>query len=174
MKYDSVSRGFHWLTVAIVTVMVPVGLIMTQEIDRSITDPLFVLHKGLGATFLVILVLRIGWRLARPAPPLPKELPVLQRRVARLTHVGLYVLLAVMVTSGYVRVTMGGFPIEWFNAIGIPPLLPVNKPVAEVASEVHEVTKTLLIGLILLHVAAAAYHGWRRRDGVVSRMWPPI
>lgn len=174
MKYDAVSRRFHWITVLIVAIMVPVGLIMTQDIERPLQDSLFILHKGLGSIFLVVIAARLIWRVLRPAPPLPNVVPPLQRRIARLTHVGLYVLLVVMAGSGYVRVTTGGFPIEWLNAIGVPPLLPVDKPVSEVASTVHETTKYLLIGLISLHVAAAAFHGLIRRDGVFRRMWPPI
>ncbi len=174
MRHGKVARGFHWITVVIVTIMLPVGLVMTQEIERPLQDALFVLHKGLGSLFLVLILARLAWRAANPAPPLPEAIPDWQRRVARLTHGGLYLLLVVMAVSGYVRVTTGGFPIEWLNAIGVPPLLPVDKPVSKLASEVHDVTKTLLIGLISLHVAAAAYHGLVRRDGVFRRMWPPI
>lgn len=174
MKYDRISRGFHWITVVIVAVMLPVGLTMTQEIERPLQDRLFILHKGLGSMFLVLILARLTWRIVHPAPPLPNVVPPLQRRVARLTHGGLYLLLLVMAVSGYVRVTTGGFPIELLNAIGVPPLLPVYKPVSEAASAVHEVTKFLLIGLISLHVAAAALHGLVRRDGVFRRMWPPI
>ena len=175
MGYDVVSRLFHWVTVLIVLVMIPVGLYMTQDgIPKATQDRLFILHKGLGAVFLLVILARIGWRLFHRPPPLPASIPRAQRLAAEAVHGGLYFLLLVMAVSGYVRVTTGGFPIEWLNAVGIPPLLPKAEAVSKVASGVHAVAKSLLILLILAHVGAAAYHGLVRRDGVFSRMWPPV
>jgi cytochrome b561 len=174
MGYGVVSRVFHWVTVLMVAMMIPVGLIMTQEIPRSVQDPLFILHKSLGPAVFVVVVLRLGWRLMHPPPPLPDDIPSIQRLAATAVHAGLYVLLIVMTVSGYVRVTTGGFPIELLNALGIPPLFGKDEEVAEIAKTVHATAKYVLVALIGMHVAAAAYHGIVRRDGVFSRMWPPF
>ncbi len=163
------------MTVLVVAIMIPVGLYMTQDgLPKPTQDRLFILHKGLGAVFLVVIVARIGWRLFNRPPPLPASLSRGQRLAAEAVHGGLYLFLLVMAVSGYVRVTTGGFPIEWLNAVGIPPLLPKAEAVSKVASIIHAVAKNGLILLILMHVGAAAYHGIIRRDGVVSRMWPPV
>lgn len=173
MGYGVIARMFHWITVLIVFVMIPVGLTMTQDIPRRFQDPLFMLHKGLGVVFLVLILARIVWRIGHPPPALPAHIPKLQRRAAEGTHLALYGMLLIMAVSGYVRVTAGGFPIEWLDALGVPPLLPKMERVAEIASAVHATAKTLLIALIALHVAAACWHGLIRRDGVFGRMWPP-
>lgn len=173
MGYGIVSRLFHWLTVLIVLVMIPVGLTMVQEIPKATQDRLFILHKGLGSVFLVVILLRVCWRIVVPPSPLPATIPSWQRRAAGAVHLGLYALLLVMAVSGYVRVTTGGFPIEWLNALGIPPLFPKAEGVSKIASGVHAVAKNLLIVLIAVHVAAAIQHGFRR-DGILSRMWPPV
>lgn len=174
MGYGVVARVFHWLTVVLVLIMIPAGTIMIQEIPRPTQDALFILHKGLGPFVLLVVLLRLAWRFASPPPPLPQEMPKLQRLAAGTVHAGLYAVLIVMAVSGYVRVTTGGFPIESLRALGIPPLLPKNESVAEVAKAIHATARYVLIALILLHVAAAAYHGIIRRDGVFSRMWPPF
>jgi cytochrome b561 len=174
LRYGLVSRLFHWLTVLLVLVMIPVGLTMIQEIPRPVQDRLFVVHKGLGPVVLVVVLLRLAWRALHPAPPLPPDLPALQRHAAVAVHAGLYALLIVMAVSGYVRVTTGGFPIEALRAIGIPPLLPKNEAVAEVAKRVHATAVIGLLVLIAMHVGAAAWHGLVRRDGIVARMWPPF
>jgi cytochrome b561 len=174
MGYGTVSRLFHWVTVVLVLVMIPAGLVMIQDIPRPLQDKLFILHKGLGPVVFVVVVLRLAWRGLHPPPPLPADIPALQRRAAGLVHAGLYVFLLVQTVSGYVRVTTGGFPLEFLRALGIPPLLPKAEGVSRVAESVHAVSVTVLIALICAHVGAAAYHGLVRRDGVVSRMWPPI
>lgn len=174
MGYGVVARLFHWITVLIVLVMISVGLTMTQDIPRRFQDPLFVLHKGLGAMFLLLIFGRIAWRIGHPPPPLPSSLPRPQRMAAESVHIALYAMLLVMAISGYVRVTTGGFPIEWLEAIGVPPLLPKMERVAKLASSVHAAGKTVLIALIVVHVSAAIWHGAVRRDGVFGRMWPPF
>ena len=119
MGYGVVARVFHWLTVLIVLIMIPVGLIMTQDIPRNIQDPLFILHKALGPILLVVVLLQLGWRASHPPPPLPADIPPLQRRAAAAVHAGLYLFLIVQAVSGYVRVTTGGFPLELLEALGI-------------------------------------------------------
>lgn len=174
MGYGTVSRIFHWVTVVLVAVMIPVGLVMIQDIPRPVQDPLFILHKGLGPFVLVVVLLRLVWRAFHPAPPLPASVPEIQARLAGAVHVGLYTFLVVQAVSGYVRVTAGGFPNEVLDRLGIPPLLPKAERLGEFASGVHAVSAAVLIILIGMHVGAAAYHGIVRRDGVFSRMWPPF
>ncbi len=174
MGYGTLARLFHWTTVLLVLVMIPVGLIMIQDIPRGMQDPLFILHKSLGPVVLVVVLLRLAWRQASPPPPLPAEVPPFQQRIAGLVHIGLYTFLIVQAVSGYVRVTTGGFPIEGLRALGIPPLLPKAEGVSKIASTVHEVSAVILLILIAMHVGGAIYHGFVRRDGVVARMWPPV
>lgn len=165
---------FHWVTVLLVLVMIPVGLTMIQEIPRPVQDRLFILHKGLGPVVLVVVILRLFWRMFHAPPPLPEDISMLQRHAAATVHALLYVFLLIMGVSGYVRVTTGGFPIEFLDYLGIPPLFTKAEEVAEVAKAIHATAIVGLLILIGLHVAAAAYHGIVRRDGVILRMWPPI
>lgn len=174
MGYGTVARLFHWTTVLLILAMIPVGIAMTQDIPRPLQDRLFILHKGLGPLALVVVLARLAWRAFHAPPPLPPSVPPLQARAAGLVHAGLYAFLILQAVSGYVRVATGGFPIEALRALGIPPLLPKNEAVGELASTIHSLSVVVLILLIALHVGAAAYHGLVRGDGVFSRMWPPI
>lgn len=173
MGYGVASRMLHWLTVLLVVVMIPVGMIMIQDLPRATQNALFILHKGLGPIVFVVVALRLAVRLASPPPPLPASVPDLQRRLAGLVHVGLYLFLIIMAVSGYVRTIAGGFPIELLNELGVPPLLGRDKALAETAKAIHATAKYGLVALIGVHVAAAAYHGIVKHDGVMSRMWPP-
>ena len=173
MKYDRISRALHWATALLVLMMISAGLTMTSEVERWLQDLLFIFHKNTGLLILLLVLLRLAWRAGHSAPPLPDQVPRLQRIAARLNHAGLYVLLLVMALSGLVRVLAGGFPIELLDWLNVPPVLPNSEPLAEAAKALHAGAKYALIILIGLHVAAAGYHGLWRRDGVVGRMWPP-
>jgi cytochrome b561 len=76
--------------------------------------------------------------------------------------------------AGYIRVKAGGFPIESLDALGAPSLVPRSEALEETAKAVHYFGGIALGAVIAVHIAAAAYHGLVRRDGVVSRMWPPF
>ena len=172
--YDTVQRVLHWLTVAMVLVMVSAGMAMTHEAFKPVQDQLYIVHKNGGVLLFLVLVVRLGWRLTHRPTPLPASIPSIHRRVSALTHALLYVLLFTMVTTGYLRVIGGGFPIEILNALGIPPLVPTMRETATIISAVHKATAYTLIVVIVVHVTAALQHALVEKDGVMERIWPPV
>ncbi len=172
--YDTVQRVFHWLTVAWVLVMIPVGIAMTHDAFKPIQDQLFIVHKNGGTLLILVLVGRLAWRLTHPPTPLPASLPSIHRRVSKLTHALLYVLLFTMVITGYLRVVGGGFPIELLNFLGIPPLVPSLGDAATTLSAVHKFTAYALVVVAVIHVTAALQHALVQKDEVMQRIWPPV
>lgn len=171
--YRAPARLMHWLTVLLVFSTIPAGLIMVQEgLSRPLQNSLFIWHKNIGVVILVLVLVRLAYRAAHPPPPLPASLSPAQAAIAGLTHWGMYGLLLVMAISGYVRVRAGGFPIEYLDMLGVPPLVPRSEALAETAKTIHFWARFPLVALILMHVGAAAFHGIVKRDGVFSRMWP--
>lgn len=175
VKYATPARLFHWLTAVVVFLMIPAGFVMIQEgLSRQLQNTLFIFHKNVGVAVFVIVAARLVYRMVRPPPALPDSMPDWQARISGATHAALYALLFIMPVAGYVRVRAGGFPIEALDALGIPALVPRSEALASAAKTVHFLGAYAISALIALHVAAALYHGVVRRDGVFSRMWPPI
>jgi cytochrome b561 len=173
--YRTPARLLHWTVAVLVLLMIPAGVTMIQEgIGRSLQNTLFIFHKNMGVVVLFLVLARLLYRLANPPPPLPADMPQVQRRIAAGTHMALYALLLLVPTAGYVRVRASGFPIEALDALGLPALVPQSDALAEFAKSVHWAGGLALAALAALHVGAALYHGIFRRDGIFSRMWPPI
>jgi cytochrome b561 len=173
--YSGASRALHWMVAILILAMIPAGVVMVQDgLPRGLQNTLFIFHKNVGVAVLLLMLARLAWRLARPAPPLPDTLPLWQKRVARATHGGLYALALFVPVAGYVRVKAGGFPIETLDAMGIPALVPRSDALAEAAKAAHYAGGLALSGLVALHVGAALYHAQVKRDGVFGRIWPPI
>jgi len=173
-QYAALTRFLHWVVALMVIATIPIGVIMLQEgLSRSTQDLLFILHKNGGVIIFLLVVLRLVWRAATPAPALPASVPEWQARVAKLVQGALYGLLLVMAISGYIRVRAGGFPVEMLDAIGMPSLVPPSEALAERAQAVHATARFPLAALILLHVAAGLKH-LVARDGVFGHIWPPL
>jgi cytochrome b561 len=172
--YGTVARLFHWVTALLVAVMIPVGIAMTSQGFEEWGDLLYIVHKGTGSVLLVLVTLRVAWKLFHPVRPLPEGVPEVQRRIAGATHWAILLLLLVMTVTGYVRTVGDGFPIELLDALGIPPLIGEHPELARRLSVVHKFTAWALAALVAAHVAAAVQHALVARDGGLRRMWPPV
>lgn len=175
-RYGVVARLFHWTTVVMVGIMIPVGIAMTSGAleGTAFQDPLFILHKGLGVVILALVVLRLAWRLFHEPPPFPDTMPPVEQWLAKTTHWGLYVLLLVQTVSGYLRTVAGDFPIELLEAVGIPPLLSGMPELEQAMLLVHIVSAYTLTAAIAAHASAAVYHAITENDDIFRRVWPPV
>ena len=174
-RYSAPARAIHWTMAALIVLMIPAGLVMVQPgLDRSLQNALFVFHKNTGVLLLLLVILRVFLRFRYAAPALPTTLPPLQARAAGASHMALYLLMIVVPLAGYIRVRAGGFPIESLDAMGLPGFVPRSDALAETAKTVHYFSSLALAAIIGLHIAAACFHGIVKRDGVFSRIWPPL
>ncbi|WP_295532415.1 cytochrome b [uncultured Thioclava sp.] len=171
--YRPTARLLHWLIAALILLMIPAGQIMiVKGLPRGLQDALFLFHKNAGVVIGLLMLVRLGFRLRYPPPPLPPSVAPLQARIAGITHALLYLLVFVMVVSGYLRVMAGGFPIEGLDALGVPDLMGRNPGLETVAKTTHAITRLALVVLIGLHIGAALFHALWLRDGVMARMVP--
>src|SRR4029078_4749284 len=83
-RYHPVSIALHWIIVSLVLAQLVLGWSMI-EIPKSppgVRAWWFNLHKSIGLTIGVLMLLRLGWRLGHRAPPLPAAMPSWQRTAA--------------------------------------------------------------------------------------------
>lgn len=182
LRYGTVSIGFHWLIATLVILNLIGGLYM-GELPRA--DPnkmlILMLHKSTGLTILVLSVLRIVWRFMNPWQPLPLDMSPALKAAARTTHLLFYILIVAIPFTGWAMVsssTRGG-PIVWYGLFEWPKIgffasLPDDqkKSLGHTFGETHELLAYLAIALIVLHVGAALYHHYIRRDHIFRRMLP--
>lgn len=175
LRYSTTARLIHWIMAALILMTIPAGLVMVQPgLDRGLQNTLFIFHKNVGVALLILVVLRLVWRIGHPAPPLPATVPAWQARIAGLSHLALYGLMVIVPVAGYVRVKAGGFPIETLDALGVPSLVPRSDALAEVAKTIHYGAGLAIAVVMAAHIGAALFHGIVKRDGVFSRIWPPV
>ncbi|MCO1621541.1 cytochrome b [Pseudomonas putida] len=161
------ARLLHWLMAALILAMLFIGVSMVA--DLSLRHPVLIsLHKATGLALLVLVVLRIAVRLSVPHPPLPNDLPKLQRWAAGASHLLLYGLMLSMPLLGWAMLSAGDYP----RPLGLPAIAPHNLQLYAVLRQAHGWAGYLLFATVLVHVGAALMHAWVRRDGVLRSMWP--
>ena len=173
-RYSTVSLVLHWLIAALVVTQI--GLIWAHEAtDGPISREFVNIHKSVGLSILVLTLIRLGWRIANPAIPLPAETPRWQKLAARTTHVLFYVFLLAMPLVGWAASSAAGREILWFGLFEWP-ALPIGggRDTARDLMDVHETAAKLLIALVVLHILGALKHQFIDRDNVLHRMIPLI
>lgn len=170
--YTRTARALHWLMVPLFLGMLVLGFYMA-DLDLSPTKlQLYSWHKWVGISLLLLALLRLGWRLGHPAPPLPFSMPAWQRQAAHILHILLYVLMLAIPLSGWLMSSAKGFQTVWWGMLPLPDLVGKDKELGEILEEVHESLNAGLIFLLVLHLAAALKHQLVDRDGVMERMLP--
>ena len=172
-RYDATLRILHWAMAAIILIAIAFGVVASL-LPRGASPrvELLTIHKSLGMTALVLIVLRVGWRSSVGAPPYPAGLGVLSRLGAHAAHVALYALMIAMPVTGYVESVAGGHEAPWFGLFDWPMLIARNDALADTAGFVHYGLAWAIGAVVALHLAAAAWHAWVKRDDVFARMWP--
>jgi cytochrome b561 len=172
-SWGSLSRWFHWILGVAIIGMIAYGWWMDHFPARA--DRFFYrsIHADIGYTVLLLTVIRLIWRAVNPTPALPDDTPPWQRMVARASHGLLYLATILVPMLGWAM--SGARPTDrnyasffgWFN---VPQFTSPDKAAADAYEERHILFAYVLLALIVLHVAAAAWHHFIRRDRVAMRM----
>jgi len=168
LQYGTTAKIFHWLIVALLVLQYLIGWFM-PDIHHGMTPgvPMFA-HVSFGMTILVLIVLRLIWRLTHPVAP-ESSLPPWQRLSSEAVHWLLYLLVILTTLSGWLHVGLHGWSIPVFSVWPLPLLAAKGTALAEFGHW-HETLEWALLVLIGVHVAAAFAHLFVYRDSVMRRM----
>lgn len=169
-SYGCISRLFHWVIFLLVFATIPLGFLMADVSDKVWRGQLINTHKLIGVLILILMSLRVLWALFNVKPGLPFQTPAWQRMAERCMHFLLYLALFIMPLSGLIGSVAAGRPPHFY---GVDIMLPIglNETVADFAfTYVHQPVALVLIALISIHILAALYHHFVKRDDILRRM----
>jgi cytochrome b561 len=176
--WGAVSRLLHWSMAALIVFQLGLGLYMTRFVpDLLERFALTQAHKSWGAVVFALAVLRVLWRLANRRRPALPAMPRWQREAAAASHRLLYVLMLLMPLTGWIGASAS--PTQdllqmqnlVFGRLALPdPFVPGIPWVERAAGGLHASAAICLAGLLALHAAAALYHQFVARDGLLGRM----
>jgi cytochrome b561 len=170
LRYHPLLVTLHWVLAVLIIAELTLGFFGLAATPNSDARKIGILrvHMAGGVLILALMVLRfvVRMRTSRPANG-TTGYPLLDR-IAPISHYGSYVLVLMMVATGFATAIIAGLGEIVFGSSGapLPPTLTTYPAFAA-----HMFFAMLLSGLVVLHVLAAFYHQFVRRDGLFQRMF---
>jgi len=179
-RYSRVAMLLHWLIAACFAFQIGLGLRMDAPPGPE-AFAVYQLHKSVGITILLLTLIRLAWRLTKPAPAFPSTMRPWERRLAASVHAGFYILLIGLPLTGWLIVSSSKTAVPtflygtvpWPHVPGIPGLAPSAKAfVNDLSGLGHESLVYIAYLLLALHIAGALKHQFFERGGDLARMLP--
>ncbi|MCA0174962.1 MAG: cytochrome b/b6 domain-containing protein [Proteobacteria bacterium] len=167
-RYHLVLVTLHWLLAVLICIALGMGMFSLSATPNSSPAKVDALkgHMVAGITILLLMTVRLVVRAVTAHPPPAQTGMAWADRLGPLAHGALYLGVFAMAGSGIAMAVGAGLPQIVFQGVGQLPADFHHLP----ARAVHGLVASLLVLLIVLHVAAALYHQWVRRDHLLARM----
>ncbi|WFU43909.1 cytochrome b [Bradyrhizobium sp. CB82] len=169
--WGSISRGFHWILAAATIGMIGFGWWVNHVPARP--DRFFYrsIHADIGYVVLLLTILRLLWRVGNLTPALPDDSRPWQKIAARISHAALYLITIMVAMLGWAH--SGAHAPDYSSFFGlfhVPQFTSPDREAARAYEDRHILFAYVLLALIVVHIAAAAWHHYIRRDRVAVRM----
>jgi cytochrome b561 len=170
-KYGLLAQAFHWLTAALVLAAFIYGpggseervYATAQDFDRQ-------LHETLGLCVLILSAARLAWRMFEQQPN-PQSVPRWMGWAAKAVQVVLHMLLFCVPLTAITGAWLEGHPVTWLGG-KIGPWIASSHTLGTQIANLHGWLGDAILWVAGLHAAAALYHHFFLRDGVLRSMIP--
>lgn len=184
-NWGSLSKTLHWTVVFLILLEVPVGFLMSYTYgDKSFGSEKAValhtlfeqIHHTNGFLILTLALVRWFLRLTGIVPePVAKGW---QDWLSRIVHFLILFLLVLLPMSGWAALSVfRGAPIWLFDNDHIVPWILAKRDLKDTFgysffAQIHVWSYKIGAGLLTLHIGAALWHHFVKKDIVLLRMWP--
>src|SRR5450755_2541653 len=122
-RYGAIALLFHWSMALLVIGLAALGLYMVTLADVGFSTEkvtLVLVHKEFGVLALLLIAMRLAWRVTQTLPRLVDNLPDWQKLTARFVHLSFYGLLFAMPITGCLMSSAAGIPVSFFGLVMLP------------------------------------------------------
>lgn len=170
-SYGVISILLHWLMAIAIIATFALGLWMV-ELDYYSewykTAPDF--HRSTGILIVIALVFRFIWRLSNTIPKSQPNLKNWEVKAANFVHYLIYLLVVLIVLTGYLISTADGRSVDVFGWFEVPATITDIEDQADRAGDLHYYLGIFLMVLASVHALAALKHHFIDKDKTLIRM----
>jgi superoxide oxidase len=177
MDRQSLEQRYGWLTISLHWLMLVLfaAAYATMEFKSLFAkgtaprEAMAAWHYMIGLSVFALVWMRLVARLMDGNPAIEPPLPAWQSRLGTIMRWALYALMISMPLLGWLALNAKGTPVALLG-YDVPVLIGKSQAAARVLKDIHEVVGRAGYLLIGLHVAAALFHHYGRRDNTMRRM----
>jgi len=162
----------HWLTAGLMLLVFALAFSIDLATSRSSHTVFLQLHRSVGLTVWVLTMVRLVWRYFAKYPNWPSDMSHTMQVAAMASEYAFYALLLAQPILGLLQTSAHGDHVDLFFIGQLPALIEKNRPLAQQLLTAHMSVGFSLLGLIALHVSAALFHHFWRRDDTLTAMLP--
>jgi cytochrome b561 len=161
-------RALHWLTAAMIAVELVVSF-GPMSVGTGVFEWLPA-HVSFGAAVAALVLVRVVWRCFERAPAI--GVPPFVRTLASVLHAAMYALLIAVFFTGWAAYRPSPFVprARLFGLVPMPDFPPTPWLAAQRYASLHRLLVWIFLALLVIHIAAAVFHGVVLKDGVMSGM----
>jgi cytochrome b561 len=170
-RYSMPAIVLHWAMAVLLVGQVAVGLYMVELPKRTPEVAYYYgLHKSFGLIALVLIAVRLWWRV-RTRPPAAHNTSAVQERAASMVHRLMYACMVMIPLSGFIGSNFGKYPVKFFG-YALPQLGWESPAVQAFFRYTHAAFVWLLCVLVAVHLLAVVLHLAKSGGGSLRRMLP--
>ena len=168
--YNLFAKVLHWAIALLIFAQLAIACAMPDVHKGTKPDGLIGWHVSVGVLILLLVVIRIIWRLAR-APVTTGTESGPQARIAKVTHGLLYLAMVVVPVLGWANANSR----DWVVAICsgfmvLPKIMASGSSFGHELGDIHGWLAWATLALVGLHVAGGLYHHLVLKDDTLQRM----
>jgi cytochrome b561 len=171
-RYSYKARWLHWAMAGLI-VLAYILILSRSQFAKGTDLRLLVVqsHFWVGIVVFVMAFFRVAERHRHTPPGITPPLEGALRVAATVSHYALYTFLFAQPLMGLFTVLLerGALPIP-LTHLAIPSPFDISKDTAENLEHYHVLLGTIFYYVIGLHVIAAIWHHFVRKDNTVKRM----
>jgi cytochrome b561 len=114
-RYGKVSRMLHWTIAILFISLIPMGIFasMIPE-DTEYRNAYYVVHKTIGVTVFLLVIVRLIWNRLSRRPSLDSALTSREEKLAHRAHNTLYFMMLAIPITGFMMTSYHGYETYFF------------------------------------------------------------
>jgi cytochrome b561 len=158
----------------VLCIVIAVGSILFREAigDKFWRVLLLETHRQCGLLIMLAVAARLYVRQRHGMANHMQGMPLLMQWAAKGAHWMLYAALVAMPLLGWAATNAHNLSVRLFGLIPLPWISEVDSEWADTLTDYHSLGAWVLLGMVVMHVGAAMFHHFIRRDTVLWAMLP--
>ena len=173
-RYDALYKTLHWVVAVLMILMLLAKFGFASAITQDDKITMLIGHSSIGTVLTFFILLRLVKRFVIKSERPVQGISDWQKKVSHLVHMALYFCLIMIPLTGYLTANLHQLPVMPFTLFNLSQAsgASFNEANFLFMRGVHETFINGLIALLVIHIGAALFHKFIKKDSVMSSMTP--